>query len=364
MPRKYTLCKVEGKHLTFRQRQIIEMAYNENLRKSKHSADPAKSRLSLRPLAASLGIKPSSLCRELKRGILSRPNTYRNKDIRDYSAQKAQDDVDAGARNKGRAMKMNTTIAKLLQIQILGNNRSPYDAVCLLAAQLGPGVWVPSVSSVYNHIWHGDIGVFYGQTPYHPRKRRVGKTKAQPRRARNNFDGTSIEERPDLSSREQFGHWEMDTVVSCVGGQGGLLVLIERRTRRYVIRKLRSLCPDEIRHVLAGLLRSGIMGRVRSITTDNGSEFLPAKEIETLFKAEYGSFALYYTHAYASWEKGSVENANRFVRRWYPKGTDFARVSVQALSSLETAINSIHRRIFEGQSAQERFLAELAASVA
>ncbi|MBQ6339831.1 MAG: IS30 family transposase, partial [Kiritimatiellae bacterium] len=60
------------------------------------------------------------------------------------------------------------------------------------------------------------------------------------------------------------------------------------------------------------------LGKVLSITTDNGCEFLDPDKI----KAAVGC-NVYYTRAYASWEKGSVENCNRFVRRWYPKGTDF-----------------------------------------
>jgi len=98
------------------------------------------------------------------------------------------------------------------------------------------------------------------------------------------------------------------------------------------------------------------MTRVLSLTTDNGSEFLDHDAIEALFR-RHGAPKLYYTHAYASWEKGSVENANRLVRRWYPKGTDFSKVSAARIAALETAINSIHRKLLGGHTAQESYAA-------
>ena len=62
---------------------------------------------------------------------------------------------------------------------------------------------------------------------------------------------------------------------------------------------------------------------------------------------------VYYTRAYASYEKGYVENCNRLVRRWYPKGTDFAEVSFAEARRLERTINSIHRRMLGGMTAYE-----------
>ncbi|MBP5786733.1 MAG: IS30 family transposase, partial [Kiritimatiellae bacterium] len=64
---------------------------------------------------------------------------------------------------------------------------------------------------------------------------------------------------------------------------------------------------------------------------------------------------VYYTHAYAAWEKGTVENANRLVRRWNPKGTAFSRVSPARIAALESAINSVHRKRLGGHTAQEAY---------
>ena len=73
-----------------------------------------------------------------------------------------------------------------------------------------------------------------------------------------------------------------------------------------------------------------------SITTDNGCEFLDPDKIKSVVGCN-----VYYTRAYASWEKGSVENCNKLVRRWYPKGTDFAKCTTAEMLHLEKIIYHI-----------------------
>ena len=85
---------------------------------------------------------------------------------------------------------------------------------------------------------------------------------------------------------------------------------------------------------------------IRSVTTDNGCEFLDQKRLDRVFKAE-----TYYTRAYASYEKGAIENCNRLVRRWYPKGTDFNQLTRRQIRQLEDWINSIHRESLNGETA-------------
>jgi IS30 family transposase len=149
----------------------------------------------------------------------------------------------------------------------------------------------------------------------------------------------------------------MDTVVSGVHGKGGLLVLIERKTRFYLMVKVRRINQREVLRALRSLIRSGQIKVAISITTDNGGEFLDSKRIEALFSNLNIPSKLYYAHAYASWEKGSVENANRHVRRWYPKGTNFNCVTAHAIQALQNVINSIPRQSLKGISAHEAILA-------
>ena len=61
---------------------------------------------------------------------------------------------------------------------------------------------------------------------------------------------------------------------------------------------------------------------------------------------------VYYTRAYTSYEKGAVENFNKIVRRWFPKGTDFSKVSEAEIRAVEDIVNSIHRKSLGGLSAK------------
>lgn len=120
---------------------------------------------------------------------------------------------------------------------------------------------VPNQRAVYYHLEDGSIqlpdGAFY-----------------RPRGSRR------IEERPaDVESMESFGHWEMDTVVSGRGGKGGLLVLIERKTRFYIIRYLNPISQRTVLRRLRELSASGCFGVMRSMATDNGCEFLNQRTI-------------------------------------------------------------------------------------
>ena len=346
MPRTYHIHHSPGQHITLPMRMTIAAAYNRDLRL------PKKARPSLRKLAGELGLSKSTLHDEIRRGIVPRPNLFKDKEVWDYSPEIAQAAIDAGNANKGAPMKMTTIVAKLLRIEIVDHHRSPYDALAHLREQGIPNL--PCERSVYYHVHHGDIGISPSQLPYKPTPHR--KKHAKPRRSLKMPANLSIEERPDLDDRSEFGHWEMDTIVSGVHGKGGLLVLIERQTRFYIIEKLRSISRSEILRALRRAIRRGKMVKALTITTDNGSEFLDHAAIEALFRPR-GSVRIYYTHAYAAWEKGSVENANRLVRRWYSKGTDFSKVSRLRIAELEDAINSIHRRLLQGRTAHETYLA-------
>jgi len=198
------------------------------------------------------------------------------------------------------------------------------------------------------------MGVLHGETPYHPKDRR--KRRAPVHRALKMPGNLSIENRPDISARDISGHWEMDTVVSCINGKGGLLVLIERKTRFYIIVKIKRITQKEVLKALHRIIRSGQMKTVRSITTDNGCEFLNQEQIKSLFLAINKELKIYYTHAYAAWEKGSVENANRHIRRFHPKGTDFSRVTAGQIKKLQNFINSIPRDTLKGLDANEAYL--------
>ena len=263
----------------------------------------------------------------------------------EYDPGKAQDAVNAAAANKGAPMKvtniMEATFAKLVKEE----KRSPFDAVQIMRAKFHKGI--PCTRTWYNHIAHGDLSVKYGETPYHPSKKKRKRPKPHP--AKTAPDRLQMKDRPkEANDRSEPGHLEMDTIVSCLGGIGGLLVLIDRCTREYYIELLDSISQDAVIRALKRMKRRGLLKDVKSVTADNGCEFLDPEAMKAAFGCD-----VYYTRAYASWEKGSVENCNRIVRRWYPKGTDFSLCKSADIRRLETVINSIHRLSLGGMTAHD-----------
>ena len=108
MTKAYTLRHVPGQHLTFKDREQIAMAYNHNLQL------PAHPRLSLRKLADQIGLPYSTLHREIRRGRVHQPVLRGDKEYWEYSEHIAQDNINAGAQNKGRGMRFTNVVASLL----------------------------------------------------------------------------------------------------------------------------------------------------------------------------------------------------------------------------------------------------------
>lgn len=174
--------------------------------------------------------------------------------------------------------------------------------------------------------------------------------------------GESIEQRPaEVKSREQFGHWEMDTVYSAKSSsKKALLVLTERKTRWEIIILIPNRKAETIVKALDALERR--YGAVnfrkifRSITVDNGSEFAEADGLErSAINKTLPRTKVYFCHPYSSWERGSNENQNLMIRRKHPKGTDFAKVTKAQIEETAEWINNYPRRILGYMSSEIMF---------
>jgi IS30 family transposase len=84
----------------------------------------------------------------------------------------------------------------------------------------------------------------------------------------------------------------------------------------------------------------------KSLGFDNGSEFL---NFEAIMRAA-NCPEVYYAHPYSNWERGTNENANGIIRRFFPKGTDFAKVSQRRLTAVQNRMNNYPRKALSGRS--------------
>ncbi len=210
------------------------------------------------------------------------------------------------------------------------------------------------VSTLYSYIYKNVFLQLTGNDLWEKPRRKVKKLEDDEKRTPHP-KLPSIEIRPqEINQRQEPGHWEMDLVVSCKGSDTVLLTLTERYSRQEMIFKLPNRQAKTIRKVFDSLERKmpDFKQRFKSITTDNGPEFL---EYDKLVRSIHGGqrFTVYYCHSYCAWEKGTNENHNRMIRRWFPKGTDFSKVTKKQIAELQDWMNSYPRKILGWRSPKQ-----------
>jgi len=164
---------------------------------------------------------------------------------------------------------------------------------------------------------------------------------------------TSISERPAEVDGKRFGDFEMDTIVGR-GNHGAIVTLIKRSTSMLFMRKLKKgkNAKDLARTVIH--LLSPFKEHVKSITTDNGTEFACHEMIGKSL-----GVTIYFADPYASWQKGAIENANGLIRQYVPKTETFEHVSHQQITKYSKKINIRPRKKLEFKTPQECFYEQI-----
>lgn len=333
------------KHITERERYQIEILLKEKKRPSE--------------IAKAVDKHKRTIEREIARGtvrMLAHDLTYFDK----YCADAAQRVYQETAANKGACLKIghDHALAKHIENKIIKEKYTP-DAVIGEIREKGLKFKTSiCTKTLYNYI---DKDVFANITNKDlPVKRTPKKIcHKRVRVAHNNLKGTSIEERPEsANNREETGHWEMDCIVSGKGrGKAALLVLTERKTRKEIIRKMPDKTQKSVKKTLDRLERehgSRFSEVFKTITVDNGTEFLNGTELESSArKPGTQRTKIYYAHPYSAWERGSNENANKLIRRFVPKGTDIGKLKQKDIKRIENWMNNYPRKIHGYKSANE-----------
>lgn len=148
--------------------------------------------------------------------------------------------------------------------------------------------------------------------------------------------GPSIEERSKIVTlRSRIGDWEGDSIESRNHGPG-LNSLVDRKSGLLLLSKLPDKTARATTQVVAHRLRSM---RAKTLTLDNGPENQYWQELRAQTGVE-----VYFAHPYSSWERGTNENTNGLVRRFFPKGTDFSLVGDEEVARVEYALNTRPRK--------------------
>ena len=164
---------------------------------------------------------------------------------------------------------------------------------------------------------------------------------------------TSISERPSEADGKRFGDFEMDTIVG-KGNHGAIVTLIERSTNMLFMRKLKKgKNAKELARTVIHLL-SPFKGHIKSITTDNGTEFACHETISKSLGVN-----IYFADPYSSWQKGGIENANGLIRQYVPKSETFKHLSNQQITKYSKIINMRPRKKLKFRTPYECFYEQI-----
>lgn len=336
--------EMKDKYITENERYQIEVLYRQGYKPKE--------------IAEVIGKCLATIYNELHRGM----TTLRNYDYTEYTtycADVAQRKYEYNCTHKGRDLKLGNDydFVEYIERKIRDEKYSPY---AVLQEIKNSGMEFKTdvcKATLYNYIKQGlFMGLTMDSLPM-PRKSQ-NKGKIERRTARNNIAGRSIENRPEeVNNREEYGHWEMDTVVSGHGkGKAALLVLTERMTREEYVIKIGGKTMEEVCRALNNLEYAmgteKFIERFRTITCDNGCEFLDAEGIQKSINDGQRS-TVYYCHPYCSSERGSNENQNKMIRRWIPKGSDISQFTDEYISQIQNWMNNYPRNLFNGMSVNQ-----------
>jgi IS30 family transposase len=313
-------------------------------------------------VARYLSVNRSTISREYKRGQYVHRNSDYTEAVR-YSADLAQLKINAGNINKGKMLKIGNDweLVRYLEQKIKKEKYSPEAALASIEREGLLFATEISLRTLYRYIKEGLFPNLTVEDLPLARKKRKHKARKKGKRAPV---GKSIEKRPkNINTREEFGHWEMDTVKGKQGHtKGCLLVLTERKTKKEIVKKMSDQQAHSVVEELNKLeAKWGNLFKTvfKTITVDNGVEFSDNNGMEMSCLSEEKRTDLYYCHPYSSYERGSNENQNRLVRRHIPKGVDFDDKTSGEIQYIEDWINDYPRRSFNYYTANEMFEMEL-----
>ena len=160
----------------------------------------------------------------------------------------------------------------------------------------------------------------------------------------------SIHKRPQaVNDREEFGHWEGDSVVG-KGRNHGLHTSYERVSSLYRFTLMKSLTAEASCKAQINIYGQYPQAARKTTTLDNGSEHAGHKTVEAAV-----GIKTYFADPYSAWQRGGNENANLWLRYYFPKGTDFRTIPPEELKAVEWELNNRPRKRLGFKTPQEVF---------
>lgn len=215
------------------------------------------------------------------------------------------------------------------------------------------GIEMVSVERIYQHVREDKLA---GGELYKDMRHRL-KHRNRPVSGKREVikNKVSIEARPDvINNKERFGDWEIDLIVG-KNNKGAMVTIVERKTAMVMIRKLENgKNADGLADTVIKMLMP-YKNSVKSITSDNGSEFARHERIAQKLQASF-----YFAHAYSSWERGLSEYSNKLIRQYIPKQADFNIFGDEYIKQVQHKINRRPRKNLGFETPKNVFFKDVA----
>lgn len=282
-------------------------------------------------IAVALGRSKSTLSRELRRNATPAYKVYLSHRAHERAVMRKQE---AGSRPRLKNEQIVTYVRSKLE-----QGLSPE----LIAGRIGlehSGLGI-SHEAIYQYIYHSKTEGRGELIGYLVRGHRKRKTKGIGRRERKTKipNRIPIEERPiSVENRSRFGHWEGDSLVSRKS-LAALNSLVERKSRLLLLTRLERKSAELTADTVIRRLQEFPGKARRTLTLDNGTENAQHAAITDAIGMQ-----CYFARPYASWQRGTNESVNGLVRRYFPKGTNFSKITDEQVAKVESIINNRPRK--------------------
>lgn len=325
---------VRGHHLNTNERDQIQFGHDSGL--------------SNREIARQLGISRQTIDNEINRGTVKQVTNYNGQRVYryEYNHDSAQDRYERERLKCHRHRKL-SDVGDFLAYTVSQFKTKHWSLDAIVGRAKSRNLFRPEemvcTTTLYNYIDDQLLEIKnIDLTSKLLRQAKKHKTKKHKR-----ILGRGIEERPkSIDTREEFGHFELDTVQGKRDGQESvILTLIERKSRFQILRLIDGRDADSVVYEMHKIMKE-YGSCIKTITADNGSEFADLNQL---------AVDVYYASPYSAWQRGTNENHNRMIRRFIPKGVSMDLATPKQVETIATTLNQLPRKIFGYKTPEEQF---------
>jgi IS30 family transposase len=292
--------------------------------------------------------------------LLSRSHSTISREINrcggksNYTPSRAERHAESQNSSKGRKRLIDSKPEVLMEsLKRLFENFSPEQISLSIERDFLEDPWMRiSHETIYRYIYAMPKGELKKVLVSHlRRKRKLRKDRKGSHERRGRIiDATSISERPqDVENRRVPGHWEGDLIIG-KNHKSALGTLVERTTRMVFLVRVKAKKADLVREAFTDVFQELDPDLRKSLTYDRGHEMAEHK-----YFTEATGMPVYFCDPSSPWQRGTNENTNGLLRQYFPKGTDFNKVSDDELKRVQDQLNRRPRKVLNWESPHEAF---------